>query len=51
MEKPHHIPFQTMEGCLVSGLFVKQIGGDSHGAMKRMPHRDDYYMIAFITGG
>lgn len=51
MEKPHHIPFQTMDGSLVSGLFVKQIGGDSHGAMKRMPHRDDYYMIAFITGG
>ncbi len=40
-----------MDGSLVSGLFVKQIGGDSHGAMKRMPHRDDYYMIAFITGG
>lgn len=51
MEKPHHIPFQTMDGSLVSGLFVKQIGGDSHGAMKRMPHRDDYYMLAFITGG
>ena len=51
MNKPRHIPLQTLKGSPTPGLFVKRIGEGERGAMKHDAHRDDYYMIALITEG
>lgn len=51
MPKPKDIPFSSMKNISASGVFVKQFDRSRKTEMKDFAHRDDYYMVVFLTEG
>lgn len=51
MPKPRDIPFSSMKNISGSGVFVKRFDMSRQTEMKSFAHRDDYYMVVFLTDG
>lgn len=51
MSKPKSIPVSQMQKISASGVFVKRFGQSGRVPMKPYAHRDDYYIVALLTGG
>lgn len=51
MSKAREIPFSKMRKMSDYGAFIKRFGHHGGTTMKPYAHRDDYYIIAVLTGG
>lgn len=51
MPKPRDIPFSRMQIISDAPVFVKYFSRYGNVAMKTEAHRDDYYIVAFLTDG
>lgn len=51
MPNPRDIPFSRMQIISDAPVFVKHFSSYGNVAMKTEAHRDDYYIVAFLTDG
>ncbi len=51
MPEIRRIPFSAMQNLSPTGVFIKHFSRYGRVVMRSEAHRDDYYLIAFITDG